>query len=185
MRVLSANFDGSTPAAQDSLALWLRHAEYDVLLMQETHRGFGSTASEWEAKDWLFVSSPDPSSRFAGVAIAVRKALVRGGVVRFAEIEEHSEILTYFQALFGTSTRKRSLKQDLKVILDQGEVEASLAKLGKAVPANGAPSSAWKYCRQVLSCPLLEAFQSETIAGYPDLWANCCLKLIPKPQKGH
>ena len=86
MRVLSANFDGSTPAAQDSLALWLRHAEYDVLLMQETHRGFGSTASEWEAKDWLFVSSPDPSSRFAGVAIAVRKALVRGGVVRFAEI---------------------------------------------------------------------------------------------------
>ena len=99
--------------------------------------------------------------------------------------EEHSEILTYFQALFGTSTRKRSLKQDLKVILDQGEVEASLAKLGKAVPANGAPSSAWKYCRQVLSCPLLEAFQSETIAGYPDLWANCCLKLIPKPQKGH
>ena len=86
IRVLSANFDGITAAAYDSLALWLQHAEYDVLLMQETHRGFGPTASEWEAAGWLFVSSPDPGTRFAGVAVALRKSLVKGGVVRSAEI---------------------------------------------------------------------------------------------------
>ena len=100
--------------------------------------------------------------------------------------EEHSEILIYFQALFGTSSQEVTSPARLDpVILEQEEVEASLAQLGsgKAVPAHSAPSSAWKYCRQVLSGPLLEAFQSETIAGYPDLWANCCLKLTPKPQK--
>ena len=75
-----------TSAIYDSLALWMSTAPYDVLLMQELHRGFGDSASEWEAAGWNVVSSPDPGSRFAGVAIAVRKALVKDSIIRFAEV---------------------------------------------------------------------------------------------------
>ena len=86
IRTLSINFDGMTSAIYDTLALWMSTAPYDVLLMQELHRGFGDTASEWEAAGWYIVSSPDPGSRFAGVAIAIRKSLVKDGIIRFAEV---------------------------------------------------------------------------------------------------
>ena len=52
--------------------------------------------------------------------------------------EEHSEILIYFQTLFGTSSQEVTPPARLDpVILEQEEVEASLAQLGtgKAVPA--------------------------------------------------
>ena len=86
IRTLCVNFDGMTAPIYDSFALWLQDAPYDVVLMQELHRGFGDTEAEWEAAEWMIISSPDPRSRFAGVAIAVRKSLVKGNAVRSADI---------------------------------------------------------------------------------------------------
>ena len=86
IRILSVNFDGVTTATYDSFAQWLQTAPHDVLLMQETHRGFGAEYAEWEIGDWMLVSSPDRTSRFAGIAIAVRKSLVKGWAVRSIEV---------------------------------------------------------------------------------------------------
>ena len=68
MRVLSVNFDGMNSPLYDSLQLWLDTAPYDVLLMQETYRGFGGEYNEWQAGERYIISSPDVKPRFAGVA---------------------------------------------------------------------------------------------------------------------
>ena len=86
MRVLSVNFDGMTSAIYDSLQLWLATAPFDVLLMQETHRGLGASYNEWKAGDWYFVSSPDNKTRYAGVAIAVRHRLASSYDIRSLEV---------------------------------------------------------------------------------------------------
>ena len=86
MRVLSINFDGMNSPLYDSLQLWLTTAPYDILLMQETHRGFGSEYNEWQAGEWYMVSSPDDKSRFAGVAIAIRPRFARHYGVRSLEV---------------------------------------------------------------------------------------------------
>ena len=86
MRVLSINFDGMNSPLYDSLQLWLTTAPYDILLMQETHRGFGGDFNEWQAGEWYIVSSPDDKSRFAGVAIAIRKRFARHYGVRSLEV---------------------------------------------------------------------------------------------------
>ena len=72
---MSVNFDGMTTAVYDSFTLWLQTAPYDIVLMQETHRGFGANFAEWQAGAWIFISSPDDKSRFAGVAVAIRTSL--------------------------------------------------------------------------------------------------------------
>ncbi|CAE7198951.1 unnamed protein product [Symbiodinium sp. CCMP2592] len=68
----SVNLDGLTTVVYDSLANWMQTAPYDVLLLQETHRGFGDEQAEWKVGQWTLITSPDPKSRFAGVAIAIR-----------------------------------------------------------------------------------------------------------------
>eukprot|EP00439_Symbiodinium_sp_Y106_P016762 s4559_g2.t1 len=82
LRILSVNFDGMTTAVYDSFTLWLQTAPYDIVLMQETHRGFGADFSEWQAGAWIFISSPDDKSRFAGVAVAIRTSLATKHTVR-------------------------------------------------------------------------------------------------------
>ena len=82
LRILSVNFDGMTTAVYDSFTLWLQTAPYDIVLMQETHRGFGADFAEWQAGAWIFISSPDDKSRFAGVAVAIRTSLATKHTVR-------------------------------------------------------------------------------------------------------
>ena len=72
LRVLSVNLDGMTTVVYDTLINWMQAAPYDILFLQETHRGFGDEQAEWKAGQWTFISSPDPKTRFAGVAIAIR-----------------------------------------------------------------------------------------------------------------
>ncbi|CAE7731380.1 unnamed protein product [Symbiodinium sp. CCMP2592] len=76
LRVLSVNLDGLTTVVYDTLANWMQTAPYDVLLLQETHRGFGAEQAEWKMGQWTMISSPDPKTRFAGVAIAIRTTIV-------------------------------------------------------------------------------------------------------------
>ncbi|CAE6935538.1 unnamed protein product [Symbiodinium sp. CCMP2592] len=75
-----------TSAVYDSLVLWMQTASFDVLFMQETHRGFGSEPAEWKAGAWTFVSSPDPHTRFAGVAVAIRTSVASSYITRFNPI---------------------------------------------------------------------------------------------------
>ncbi|CAE7700026.1 unnamed protein product [Symbiodinium sp. CCMP2592] len=86
LRTLTVNLDGMTSATYDHMAVWMQTAPYDVLFLQETHRGFGPEASEWKVGGWTIVSSPDNKSRFAGVAIAIRSSLAGQYVTRSREI---------------------------------------------------------------------------------------------------
>ena len=100
--------------------------------------------------------------------------------------EEHVEISGYFFQLFGADKPDVQATARLQPIeIYPEELELSLKRLGpgKAVPVGSAPSSAWRYCRSLLSGPLAEAFQEGTMAGYPSRWADCSLTLIPKPNK--
>eukprot|EP00439_Symbiodinium_sp_Y106_P072647 s140_g13.t1 len=71
-----------TAAVYDSFTLWLQTAPYDIVFLQEIHRGFGAESSEWQAGSWIYISSPDNKSRFAGVAVAVRTSLAHKYTVR-------------------------------------------------------------------------------------------------------
>eukprot|EP00439_Symbiodinium_sp_Y106_P034344 s4702_g4.t1 len=71
-----------TAAVYDSFILWLQTAPYDIVFLQEIHRGFGAESSEWQAGSWIYISSPDNKSRFAGVAVAVRTSLAHKYTVR-------------------------------------------------------------------------------------------------------
>ena len=117
-----------------------------------------------------------------------------GGKVRIRSCEgalltpeqEHAEILEYFRDLFSQHAHDVIPAPRLDpVLLTEAEILDSLGRLGvgRAVPPGHAPTTAWRFCRQVLSAPLTEAFHSETIAGYPQHWADCHLALIPKPGK--
>ena len=117
-----------------------------------------------------------------------------GGRVRIRSVEgalltpaqEHAEISDYFRTLFSQIEHSvQPAPRLIPVTLEVSEIQASLGRLGssRAVPHGHAPTSAWRYCRQVLSGPLTEAFHSETIAGYPLHWADCHLALVPKPGK--
>eukprot|EP00439_Symbiodinium_sp_Y106_P073501 s140_g13.t2 len=100
--------------------------------------------------------------------------------------QEHAEISDYFRTLFSQIEHSvQPAPRLIPVTLEVSEIQASLGRLGsgRAVPHGHAPTSAWRYCRQVLSGPLTEAFHSETIAGYPLHWADCHLALVPKPGK--
>ena len=116
-----------------------------------------------------------------------------GGKVRIRSCEgalltpeqEHAEILEYFRDLFSQHAHDVIPAPRLDpVLLTEAEILDSLGRLGvgRAVPPGHAPTTAWRFCRQVLSVPLTEAFHSETIA-YPEHWADCHLALIPKPGK--
>ena len=100
--------------------------------------------------------------------------------------EEHAEISAYFYALYdGSQTDVEPEARLDPIIITEEEMVRSLGQLGagRAVPPGHAPPSAWKHCREVLAGPLIEAFHSESIAGFPNLWAHCKLTLIPKPGK--
>ncbi|CAE7829762.1 unnamed protein product, partial [Symbiodinium necroappetens] len=86
LRVLCANLDGMTTVVYDHMVKWMQTAPYDIIFLQETHRGFGSEPAEWKAGQWTFVSSPDPSSRFAGVAIAIRTTVAEHYTARSAAV---------------------------------------------------------------------------------------------------
>ena len=68
------------------MVIRLDTAPFDVLLIQETHRGFGGEYNEWQAGEWYLISSPDVKSRFAGVAIAIRRRFARHYGVRSLEV---------------------------------------------------------------------------------------------------
>ncbi|CAE7333723.1 unnamed protein product [Symbiodinium microadriaticum] len=59
----------------DTLKEWLDNAcTADLVLLQETHWGFGREDQEWTLTHWSVITSADPRNRFAGVAILLRKS---------------------------------------------------------------------------------------------------------------
>ena len=78
LRVCSFNVGGFCTASYDTFTAWLQtHGHrFDLLLLQETHFGLGKTPSEYTLPGWCVISSPDPSHRWAGVAMLVSKRIV-------------------------------------------------------------------------------------------------------------
>ena len=78
LRVCSLNVGGFCTASYDTFTAWLqtRGHRFDLLLLQETHFGLGKTPSEYTLPGWYVISSPDPSHRWAGVAVLISKRIV-------------------------------------------------------------------------------------------------------------
>ena len=74
-QAISYNIGGITPEGYDTLKEWLDNAcTADLVLLQETHWGFGREDQEWTLTHWSVITSADPRNRFAGVAILLRKS---------------------------------------------------------------------------------------------------------------
>ncbi|CAE7394286.1 unnamed protein product [Symbiodinium sp. KB8] len=68
----------------DVFMTWLsaEGKHYDILMLQETHHGLGKQFSEWVIPGYTFVSSPDPQSRYAGVAMLIATRVAKSAQVR-------------------------------------------------------------------------------------------------------
>ena len=72
---VSYNMGGVTPEGYDTLKEWLHNeCKADLVLLQETHWGFGREDQEWSLPQWSVITSADPRNRFAGVAVFLRKS---------------------------------------------------------------------------------------------------------------
>ncbi|CAE7560727.1 unnamed protein product [Symbiodinium necroappetens] len=75
LSVLSYNLGGVTPEVYDTFREWLHGScQADIVLLQETHWGFGREDNQWLLDDWIAITSADSSSRFSGVAAFLRRS---------------------------------------------------------------------------------------------------------------
>ncbi|CAE7626253.1 unnamed protein product, partial [Symbiodinium necroappetens] len=79
IRILSKNVGGLCTSTHDVFMNWLTSARnpYDVVFLQETHHGLGRAFTEYKVPGWTVISSPDPSHRWAGVALYISERLAR------------------------------------------------------------------------------------------------------------
>ena len=84
LRVLSLNLGSMDSMTYDVFMTWLsaEGKHYDILMLQETHHGLGKQFSEWVIPGYTFVSSPDPQSRYAGVAMLIATRVAKSAQVR-------------------------------------------------------------------------------------------------------
>ncbi|CAE7756511.1 unnamed protein product, partial [Symbiodinium necroappetens] len=80
IRILSKNVGGLCTSTHDVFMNWLTSARnpYDVVFLQETHHGLGRAFTEYKVPGWTVISSPDPSHRWAGVALYISERLASG-----------------------------------------------------------------------------------------------------------
>ena len=108
-KVLSFNLGGLCTATYDVLMQWLQHEgrQYDVIMLQETHYGLGREPRCYQVPGWTVCSSPDPNTRFSGVAI-----LVSARLAACADLQYHHVIpgrLLHVRLPIGTGRQARSL----------------------------------------------------------------------------
>ena len=84
LRVLSLNLGSMDSMTYDVFMTWLSDEgkHYDVIMLQETHYGLGKQFSEWVIPGYTFVNSPDPQSRYAGVAVLIATRVAKSSQVR-------------------------------------------------------------------------------------------------------
>ena len=72
MRVVTYNVGGMSADLYDIFVTWL-HEQYvaDIVVVQETHWGLGRTEGQWTIGQWHFLTSADPSTRYAGVCVCI------------------------------------------------------------------------------------------------------------------
>ena len=107
---------------------------------------------------------------------------------------EYDEILEYFTGLFSqqgfgsTASEPVAISSD-RITITSSEVCSALKanKIGKAVPVQHAPASAWIACAGI---PTLTEVVADEATGcisserpISKLWSDCFLALIPKPNK--
>ena len=107
---------------------------------------------------------------------------------------EYEEILEYFTGFFSqqgfdfTASEPVAISSD-RITITSSEVCSALKanKIGKAVPVQHAPASAWIACAGIST--LTEAVADEATGcinserPISKLWSDCFLALIPKPNK--
>ena len=72
LRIITYNVGGMSADLYDTFTSWLATQDSaDIVVLQETHWGFGRTASTWTKGGWHFISSPSKDTRYAGVCICV------------------------------------------------------------------------------------------------------------------
>ena len=108
-KVLSLNLGGLCTTTYDVLMQWLQREGklYDVIMLQETHYGLGREPSCYQVPGWTVCSSPDPNTRFSGVAI-----LVSAKLTACADLQYHHVIpgrLLHVRLPIGTGRQARSL----------------------------------------------------------------------------
>ena len=109
IQVLSFNLGGLCTATYDVLMQWLQREgeQYDVIMLQETHYGLGREPSCYQVPGWTVCSSPDPNTRFSGVAV-----LVSARLTACADLQYHHVIpgrLLHVRLPIGTGRQARSL----------------------------------------------------------------------------
>ena len=88
IRILSKNVGGLCTSTHDVFMNWLTSARnpYDVVFLQETHHELDRAFTEYKVPGWTVISSPDPSHRWAGVALYISERLASHLDVRFQEL---------------------------------------------------------------------------------------------------
>ena len=109
IKVLSLNLGGLCAATYDVLMQWLQREgkQYDVIMLQETHYGLGREPSCYQVPGWTVCSSPDPNTRFSGVAV-----LVSSRLTACADLQYHHVIqgrLLRVRLPIGSGRQARSL----------------------------------------------------------------------------
>ena len=64
----------------------MENCSYDIILLQEIHFGLGRSSSQWDTPQWHIVTSVDPDTRFAGVAVCIRKGLASADQTNVNEV---------------------------------------------------------------------------------------------------
>ena len=63
---------GMSADLYDIFVTWLHEQNVaDIVVVQETHWGLGRTEGQWTVGQWHFLTSADPSSRYAGVCVCI------------------------------------------------------------------------------------------------------------------
>ena len=109
IKVFTLNLGGLCTATYDVLMQWLQRegTEYDVILLQETHYGLGREPCCYQVPGWTVCSSPDPRTRFSGVAV-----LVSARLTACADLQYHHVIpgrLLHVRLPIGSGRQARSL----------------------------------------------------------------------------
>ena len=109
LRVVSFNLGGICTSTYDVMMQWLQHEgkNYDVVMLQETHYGLGREPTCYQVPGWTVCSSPDPSTRFAGVAVLVSARLSAGADVQYHHVVQGR--LLHVRVPIGVGRQARSL----------------------------------------------------------------------------
>ena len=77
LRVFSYNIGGMAMDAWDVFVDWLKHCDYDIVVVQELHWGMGKEDHAWTVNGWAVFMTADEKARHSGVGIFISPGLRR------------------------------------------------------------------------------------------------------------